>query len=738
MRRIAAAVFAGDARVWKTAGIVAIPLVAFLAYHWLNPRPYFTGTDSVNETTFIGPTTAGTPVCTPSVLELPANTALVRLRVRSPTRVRPAMQLVLHVGTSTFDSALGPQRVNATRISDADFPIPKTPARPQARLASLCATASLGKMEWIGAGVPAIDAQSVTLAGAPEAAELGVWFLPTAGSQRSYLEDAGGMFWRAALFRPRVIGAWVYGVLMFALLPALALLGVRCLAVALARGERTRHAAVWVFAIAALNFACWALITPPFQAPDEVDHFAYVQSLVERGETPVNNAAIPRYRWANAESLALEVTAFMTDHEVNDTRMPGTSLALARYHQLYEQQHPPANDGGGYSTSAAHGPLYYLALSPGYLVAQHDSAFSQLTWMRLTSALLGALAALFAFLLARELAPRRPWLGVLAALIVVYEPMYGFISGAVNNDVGVNAAAAAVAYLLVRLLRRGLTIPWGFVTGLTLVALPLIKETGLSLYPVAALALIAALWLHHSRVDVRGFVALAVGALVMNEISVHVLSTLQPSEAKAGFSAIGSNTSSAHEALTHLPEYLSYLWQIFLPRLPGMSQHFAVGGLPAYTIFIRRGWGAFGWFERLLPELGLPGDRARDHRGDPVGHMGGTAGVDLDPAQLAGGRDRAADPGRRDRRLRGGVLQRGRADDHPHVRALCVPGDRAAGGDRRGHPARLRTAKHVVRRRRAPGCDDRSELQRPDADADLFLWLRCSSLRLRCSLRPCL
>ena len=432
-------------------------------------------------------------------------------RVRAPARAlsharrAQSLRLVLHVGTSTFYSALAPRRVDATRISDANFPIPKTPARPQARLASLCATASEGGCEWVGAGVPALDAQSVTVGGVPEAAELAAWFLPRAGAQHSYASEAGAMFTRAALFRPRVIGAWVYGVLMFALLPALALLGVRCLAVALARGGATRHAAVWVFAIAALNFACWALITPPFQAPDEVDHFAYVQSLVERGETPVNNPAVPRYRWAKAESLALEVTAFMTDHEVNDTRMPGTSLALARYHELYEQQHPPANDGGGYSTSAAHGPLYYLALSPAYLVAQHDSTFAQITWMRLTSALLGALAALFAFLLARELAPERPWLGVLAALIVVYEPMYGFISGAVNNDVGVNAAAAAVAYLLVRLLRRGLTIPWGFVTGLTLVALPLIKETGLSLYPVAALALIAALWLHHSRADVRGF-----------------------------------------------------------------------------------------------------------------------------------------------------------------------------------------------------------------------------------------
>ena len=121
--------------------------------------------------------------------------------------------------------------------------------------------------------------------------------------------------------------------------------------------------------------------------------------------------------------------------------------------------------------------------------------------MRLTSALLGALAALFAFLLARELAPGRPWLAVLAGLLVVYEPMYGFISGAVNNDVGVNAAAAALAFLLIRLLRRGLTFAWGLLTGAMLVALPLVKETGLSLYPVAALVLVAALWRHHRRSD---------------------------------------------------------------------------------------------------------------------------------------------------------------------------------------------------------------------------------------------
>ena len=51
LRRIAAVVFAGDARVWKSAAVAAVPLVALTAFHCLRPRFYYTGTDSVDEAT---------------------------------------------------------------------------------------------------------------------------------------------------------------------------------------------------------------------------------------------------------------------------------------------------------------------------------------------------------------------------------------------------------------------------------------------------------------------------------------------------------------------------------------------------------------------------------------------------------------------------------------------------------------------------------------------------------------
>ena len=599
VRRAAAVVFAGDARVWRAAAIVAVPLFALVTYYCLRPRDYFTGTNSVEDPAYIAQTPTNVQICTSASLEIPAGTAIVRLRVRSPTRDRPALRLALHMGASTVYSRLAPLHVPQDRISNADFPIGRSADRPAASAAFLCATTSSGTIEWAGTSFSSFVPKSSNLNGLmPLEGELAVWYLPSPGSKHSYVQEAGQIFRRAALFRPGIVGAWTYPVLLFLVLPAIAVLAVRCLALAVARRAwSARRAGAWLFVIAAVNFACWALITPVFQAPDEVDHFAYVQSVVERGEGPSNDPGSPLNRWAGAESLALESIDFSTDHQVGDTRPPWSSRAQARYRELQASQHPAASNGGGYTTSAAHGPLYYLALAPAYMATRHNSVFSQLTLMRLTSALIGALVALFAFLLARELAPGRPWLAVLAGLLVAYQPMYGFISGAVNNDVGVNAAAAAVVLLLIRLLRRGLTVRWGLLTGVVLIALPLIKETGLSLYPVAAFALIAGLLLYHRWTDLPGWVALVIGAVLMDEISVRVLSDLQPPAATNGFSAINSNASTVREALHHLPDFLSYMWQLFLPRLPGMTVHFSMSGNPGYTIFVRRGWGAFGWYD---------------------------------------------------------------------------------------------------------------------------------------------
>jgi hypothetical protein len=578
---------------------VAVPLLALLLFWGLRPRSYYTGTDGVDDLTYVAPTPPHVPVCVPG-LNVPAQTALVRLNVVSATPLRPVLHMTLRLAGRTISSRLAPTSVAVGQVTNADFPIPRTSDHPASSPASLCVTAG-GVVNWGGTALGAVGASAPTIGGIPMPARISIWYLPSPGSRRSFIAQAGATFQRAALFRPGLVGAWTYPLLLFLVLPAIGLLGVRSLALAVS--GRTRRLALWLFVIAAVNGCCWALITPAFQAPDEVDHFAYVQSLAERGQTPSDNPGSPLLRWSTSEGTALEGVNFATDHQ-NDASAPPW---LASEQHAYEVRRATlplhANNGGGYTTSAVHGPLYYLALTPAYLATRDASVFSQLTLMRMTSALIGALVAVFAFLLARELAPGRPWLGVLAALLVTYEPMYGFISGAVNNDVGVNAGAAALELLLIRLLRRGVTIPWGVLTGAVLLALPNIKGTGLSLYPVAALVFLGALWRHHSRRDLRGWAALALTALVVDELAVHLLGHLRHLEAGSGSaaSAISSNAGAAGEALHNIPSYLSYLWQALLPRLPFMTPHFPSGVHPGMVIFIERGWAAFGWYDVFFP-----------------------------------------------------------------------------------------------------------------------------------------
>jgi hypothetical protein len=601
LRRVAAVVLVGDRRVWWVTLVAAVPLLALIAFNFLRPRDYYTGTNSVEVYSYIVETPAGDPVCVPG-LQIPAGTARLRLQLISRTRVRPVLKLALSLrgpARETINSSLAQVRVPTNRTSGAVFTIPELPAHPAKRSASLCLTAG-DVVNWGGTPLPSVPSPAPPTAGGRLlAGRIAVWYLPPAGSRSSYLSRAGAILRRASLFRAGLVGPWLYALILVVVLPALALASVRCLALAAQGNVRGRRIAAWLFAIAAVNFACWAFITPSFQAPDEVDHFAYTQSLVERGEAPSRDTGSPLPRWSSAENLALEDMSFFTDHQIGDTRLPWLSLQERRYRAQVAQAHPRAGDGGGNETAATHGPIYYAALAPAYMVAG-SSPFSQLTLMRLTSALIGALAVLFTFLLARELVPGRPWLAVLTALLVAYEPMYGFISGAVNNDVGVNAGAAALELLLIRMLRRGVTLPLGVLTGALLILLPIVKGTAYSLYPVAAIAFLAALWRHHRRSDAAGWGGLLVGAAAMHELSVPISNAFH-SSAGGNTPGVGSSISASGGALEHPLGYLAYLWELFLPRLSFMARHFETPGLPAFTIFVERGWGAFGWYDVFFP-----------------------------------------------------------------------------------------------------------------------------------------
>jgi hypothetical protein len=85
----------------------------------------------------------------------------------------------------------------------------------------------------------------------------------------------------------------------------------------------------------------------------------------------------------------------------------------------------------------------------------------------------------------------------------------------------------------------------------------------------------------------------------VQELSARVAGLFEPSAGNTP--GLGSTASATSSAAEHPLGYLSYLWEVFLPRLSFMAPHFPEPGLPAYTIFVERGWGAFGWYDVFFP-----------------------------------------------------------------------------------------------------------------------------------------
>jgi hypothetical protein len=153
--------------------------------------------------------------------------------------------------------------------------------------------------------------------------------------------------------------------------------------------------------------------------------------------------------------------------------------------------------------------------------------------------------------------------------------------------------------LTVRAMRRGLTVRSAVPLGVAVALLPILKATGFALYPLLALAGVGLIVKRHSRSDLIAY-ATAVASVLGVFVVWTVLSGVwdQPTASGGGGGATAGTTASG--ALDNPFGYLSYLWQVFLPPLPFMTDLF-IHKWPFFEIYIERGWGAFGWYAVLFP-----------------------------------------------------------------------------------------------------------------------------------------
>jgi hypothetical protein len=188
------------------------------------------------------------------------------------------------------------------------------------------------------------------------------------------------------------------------------------------RGRVPRELALLLLVVALAGLT-WAIVMPPWGAPDEDVHFAYTQTLAERHELPGG----PQQGVSTEQRLSMDVTN--TDQVVFfDFAKPDWSASGERAWRATTKT-VPRNDGGGTNAASDYPPAYYVYELIPYELASSTDIHTRVFVMRLFSVLWLLVTTVAAWLLAGEVLGRgnRPLQLVSAATFALW-PMLTFVS----------------------------------------------------------------------------------------------------------------------------------------------------------------------------------------------------------------------------------------------------------------------------------------------------------------------
>lgn len=181
----------------------------------------------------------------------------------------------------------------------------------------------------------------------------------------------------------------------------------------------------------------YAATTPPFESPDEIWHFAFIQQLAEGGGLPIsepNTRALWRQQGVQAPGYYL-AGALLTSW-IDQSDFPS----------LYGQANPHAAIGRA-----------DLEANRNYLLHIHDTerfpwsrSILALHITRIFSTILATITLLAIYRLIALLVDHRA--GLLGAALIAATPQFLFISGSASNDNAINLFAALVLLALTRML----------------------------------------------------------------------------------------------------------------------------------------------------------------------------------------------------------------------------------------------------------------------------------------------
>lgn len=219
----------------------------------------------------------------------------------------------------------------------------------------------------------------------------------------------------------------------------------------------------------------YSVVTPIYEAPDEIGHFTYIKYIADHRALPVfepvgedewipEGRQLPLYYIVSALPLSLVDTSDADQlWHFNPHAIVGTFGGVGNRNWIAH-------------TSQEQFPYH------GTVLAIH--------LVRFLSVLMGTSTVLITYLIALEVFPDRKGLASGVALLAAFNPQFLFISGAVNNDNLAALLSSAALLAILTTLRKGATMPRLIYLGIILGLAALTKLNTLGLLPLGLLALL--------------------------------------------------------------------------------------------------------------------------------------------------------------------------------------------------------------------------------------------------------
>lgn len=361
------------------------------------------------------------------------------------------------------------------------------------------------------------------------------------------------------------------------------------------RARLPRPLSFLLAAVAALGVT-WALVNPAWQVPDETSHFGYVQGIAENGALPdLEQGKVFSTEHQRAAGAQRAAYVILREH--------GTLEWNPEAEHRYEAGPGGARDDGSHAegptanSARVNPPGYYFSAAPAYLAGWGADIFTRLFLVRVWGVVLLMVAVVGSWCLVGELFGRQRLLQLAAGGITGLLPMTSFIAAAASPDVMLIAAWSLFLWLGARILHRGLSAGTACALGATTALAVLTKATGYALVPAALAVLAIGAWRHLSAERPRAVrTALTGVAVLAAPVLAWILYTRSSGRPTVNVVAATESGADPGPALD-LGRIFDYLWQFYLPQLPGQENFPSAFTLPVYEIWLKQLAGRFGWLQ---------------------------------------------------------------------------------------------------------------------------------------------